>query len=148
MTIIYTPWANLLKTAGMATGQVSFHDNKKVWHLSLSLPSPSLHTVFKTLQPQTKKILVPTRTNAIINRLEKTRTIGSASDLPAAKETYLSQQRAKKRAESERKKKEEERVMRERREEKEGRERGWEALRKGEGEGRSNEEGWDEDDFM
>ena len=48
--------------------------------------------------------------------------------------------------------------MRERREEKEGRERGWEELRRGGGEGggdgdggggkRSNEVGWDEDDFM
>lgn len=37
--------------------------------------------------------------------------------------------------------------MRERREEKERRERGWEELKEG-GEGRSNEEGWDEDDFM
>lgn len=39
--------------------------------------------------------------------------------------------------------------MRERREEREGRERGWRELAgEGEGEGRSNEEGWDEEDFM
>jgi predicted ribosome quality control (RQC) complex YloA/Tae2 family protein len=30
VVIIYTPWSNLKKTAGMETGQVSFHSNKKV----------------------------------------------------------------------------------------------------------------------
>jgi hypothetical protein len=30
ITIIYTPWANLKKTAGMETGQVTFHNNKQV----------------------------------------------------------------------------------------------------------------------
>lgn len=96
---------------------------------------------------KTKKTLVPTRLNATINRLEKTRTIRSADELQAAKETYLSAQRAEKRREAERKKKEEDRVMRERREEKEKRERGYDDLMQS-GEGRSNEEGWDEDDFM
>ncbi|KAK3170891.1 hypothetical protein OEA41_002975 [Lepraria neglecta] len=123
VTIIYTPWSNLLKNSSMATGQVSFHDQKK-----------------------TKKILVTTRTNSIINRLEKTRTVSSPDELPAAKEVYLASQRAEKRREAEKKKKEEEKVMRERREEKEKRERGYGELMQGEG--RSNEEGFDEDDFM
>ena len=40
-------------------------------------------------------------------------------------------------------------MVRERREEKERRERGYEELRVGDGEGgKSNEEGWDEEDFM
>ncbi|KAI9798713.1 MAG: Coiled-coil domain-containing protein 25, partial [Sarcosagium campestre] len=49
-TIIYTPWSNLKKDGSMAVGQVSFKDPKKV-----------------------KKILVPNRENAIVNRLNKTK---------------------------------------------------------------------------
>ena len=112
----------------MATGQVGFHDPRIV-----------------------KRILTPTRSNPIINRLSKTRTILPADELAVAKEVYLSGQRAEKRREAERKRKEEERVGRERREEREGKERGWRELAAGGGEeggGRSNEEGWDEDDFM
>ena len=124
VTIIYTPWSNLHKTAAMATGQVGFHDPRIV-----------------------KRHLLPTRSNAIINRLSKTRTILPSSDLAASKETYLTGQRAEKRREAEKKRKEEERVGRERREEREGRERAWMELGK-EGEGRSKEEGWDEEDFM
>jgi hypothetical protein len=30
ITIIYTPWDNLKKTGGMETGQVTFHNHKKV----------------------------------------------------------------------------------------------------------------------
>lgn len=123
VTIVYTPWANLHKNAGMATGQVGFRDPKR-----------------------TKKTLVPTRLNPTINRLEKTRRARPVDDLPADKEAHLARQRATKRAENERRQKEEERVARERREEKERRERGYEDLM-AEG-GRSNEEGFDEDDFM
>lgn len=50
ITIIYTPWANLKKTKGMADGEVSFKNSKKV-----------------------KKIHVQFRENSIINRLKKTR---------------------------------------------------------------------------
>ncbi|KAJ2344336.1 hypothetical protein GGF43_005475, partial [Coemansia sp. RSA 2618] len=50
ITIIYTPWSNLLKRGDMATGQVSFKSTKTV-----------------------KRIHVPTRSNAIINRLNKTK---------------------------------------------------------------------------
>lgn len=56
-------------------------------------------------------------------------------------------QRAEKRREAERKKKEEDKVVRERREEKERRERGYDDLMAS-GEGKSNEDGFDEDDFM
>ncbi|KAK9472401.1 uncharacterized protein V1510DRAFT_417395 [Dipodascopsis tothii] len=50
VTIIYTPWSNLKKTKGMAAGQVGFKRDKMV-----------------------KSIHVQTRTNAIVNRLNKTR---------------------------------------------------------------------------
>ncbi|KAL2041115.1 hypothetical protein N7G274_006059 [Stereocaulon virgatum] len=131
VTVIYTPWSNLKKDSSMATGQVSYHDQKKI-----------------------KKTLITTRLNAILNRLEKTRTVAPTSDLPALKESYLAAQRAEKRREAEKKRREEEKVARERREEKERREAGWGelgALGGGGGEGtlkRSNEDGWDEEDFM
>ena len=50
VTIIYTPWSNLKKDGSMAVGQVSFHDPRKV-----------------------KRVIVATRENAIINRLNKTK---------------------------------------------------------------------------
>lgn len=130
----------------MATGQVGFHDNKKVRPFPLPLRS---HTYLPLTHPslQTKKTLVPTRLNPTINRLEKIRTIRPADELQAAKEAYLATQRAEKRREAERKKKEDEKIMRERREEKERKERGYEELNDDELK-RSNEEGWDEDDFM
>lgn len=63
VTIIYTPWSNLKKDASMATGQVSFHDQKMV-----------------------KKIHVPTRQNPIVNRLNKTKE-EKFPDLRAERET-------------------------------------------------------------
>ncbi|KAK9481093.1 hypothetical protein V1514DRAFT_324219 [Lipomyces japonicus] len=50
ITVIYTPWSNLRKTKGMATGQVGFKKEKLV-----------------------KKVYVQSRTNAIVNRLSKTK---------------------------------------------------------------------------
>jgi len=49
--VLYTPWSNLLKTNGMATGEVSFSNNAKV-----------------------KKLQIKAKNNKILNRLEKTRT--------------------------------------------------------------------------
>ncbi|KZT59373.1 cytoplasmic protein [Calocera cornea HHB12733] len=49
-TVIYTPWDNLKKSGDMAVGQVSFHQPKKV-----------------------KRVHVPARENAIVNRLNKTK---------------------------------------------------------------------------
>ncbi|KAJ7051792.1 cytoplasmic protein [Mycena amicta] len=51
LTIIYTPSDNLKKTGDMAVGQVSFHNDKRV-----------------------KRVHVPTRENAIVNRLNKTKS--------------------------------------------------------------------------
>ncbi|KAI0927710.1 hypothetical protein AcW1_007123 [Taiwanofungus camphoratus] len=50
LTIIYTPADNLKKTGDMAIGQVSFHSDKRV-----------------------RRIHVPKRENAIVNRLNKTK---------------------------------------------------------------------------
>ncbi|KAG9100241.1 Coiled-coil domain-containing protein 25 [Ceratobasidium sp. UAMH 11750] len=52
LSIIYTPWDNLKKTGDMAVGQVSFHRNDRV-----------------------KRVHVPERVNAIVNRLNKTKVV-------------------------------------------------------------------------
>ena len=72
MTIIYTPWSNLRKDASMATGQVSFHDQKMV-----------------------RKIHVAVRQNPIVNRLNKTE-VEKYPDLYAEREA---DQREKRKAE-------------------------------------------------
>ncbi|KAJ7599909.1 cytoplasmic protein [Mycena floridula] len=51
LTIIYTPADNLKKTGDMAVGQVSFHNEKRV-----------------------KRVHTPTRSNPIVNRLNKTKS--------------------------------------------------------------------------
>lgn len=112
----------------MATGQVGFHN-------------PRL----------TRTILISTRLNPTINRLNRTRTVLDPQDLPTLREEHLAEIRKKDNAEKKEKKKEEERVARERREEKEKREGGYVGLLHGDDEmegRRMNEEGWDEDDFM
>ncbi|KAL8869321.1 MAG: hypothetical protein Q9174_004360, partial [Haloplaca sp. 1 TL-2023] len=130
VNIIYTPWSNLLKNASMATGQVSFRDQKK-----------------------TRTLLVPTRLNPTVNRLMKTRTIASADGLFAEKEKHLSELRAKAREKAKELRKEEEKLKKERQDEKYKREHAYEDLMKGdddeEGGGKkSNQDGWDDDDFM
>lgn len=75
ITIVYTPWSNLKKTADMDVGQVGFHDTRKV-----------------------RKCKVEKKSNEIINRLEKTQQ-ERIPDLRAEKEVYEAQVRARKRAE-------------------------------------------------
>ncbi|MCJ1292678.1 hypothetical protein MMC34_004231 [Xylographa carneopallida] len=133
VTVIYTPWSNLKKDGSMAVGQVSFHDPKK-----------------------TTRILLPTRINATINRLTKTRTEipppASSEHLRAERDAHLAELRKTTNAELQKLKKEEARLAKERREEKARKERDWEELYGEEavnGEGRANnQEGFDEDDFM
>lgn len=150
----------------MATGQVGFVDPKKVRTSIQNGPSPIYLSIYLSPPPppqqqtqqtnqnqtnpsQTKKTLIPTRLNPTINRLEKTRRTYPPSSLPSDKDAYVARQRAKKRLEADRRRKEEERLARERRAEKEGREKGWEELMKAGGErGRSNVDGFDEEDFM
>ncbi|KAJ4517699.1 hypothetical protein HRR78_003537 [Exophiala dermatitidis] len=80
VTIIYTPWSNLRKDASMATGQVSFHDPKKV-----------------------KKVHVAARQNPIVNRLNKTR-VEKFPDLQAEKEADLKEKRKAERIQREQQK--------------------------------------------
>ena len=95
---------------------------------------------------------MPVRLNPTINRLNKTRTVASADTLFAEKEQHLSELRAKAREKAKEARKEEERLKKERREEKYKREHAYEDLMRGEdGEGGgklSNQDGFDEDDFM
>jgi NFACT protein RNA binding domain len=90
VTVIYTPWPNLKKDASMATGQVSFHDQKL-----------------------TKKILVTVRQNAIINRLNKTK-IEKFPDLHAEREEDLQEKRKVERMAREEKKRAEKKEREER----------------------------------
>ncbi|CAF9913083.1 hypothetical protein IMSHALPRED_000905 [Imshaugia aleurites] len=70
VTIIYTPWTNLRKNAGMATGQVGFVDPK-----------------------MTQTHHIPHRLNATINRLLKTRTTLPTSSLATDRDAYQAAQR-------------------------------------------------------
>ena len=101
---------------------------------------------------QTRIIHVPVRLNPTINRLNKTRTIGSADTLFADKEEHLAELRTKAREKAKQAAKESEKLRKDRRDEKWAREHAYETLMKGEdGEGsglKSNEDGFDEDDFM
>ncbi|KAG5918892.1 hypothetical protein E4U42_006714, partial [Claviceps africana] len=69
ITVIYTPWSNLKKDGSMDVGQVSFKDARKV-----------------------KRVLVPARENAIVNRLNKTR-VERKPDLKQEREDRLKELR-------------------------------------------------------
>ena len=104
---------------------------------------------------QTKRILVSTRANAIVNRLNKTRTevppAESRAHLAAEREAHRAAQRAVANEALRKQHGEEARRARERREAKQRDEAEWKALygqERVEDEGRGNWEGWDEDDFM
>jgi hypothetical protein len=90
ITVIYTPWANLMKNASMATGQVSFHNPKSV-----------------------KKAFVSVRQNPIVNRLNKTR-VEKFPDLQAEKEEIMKKDRHNERKSREEKKIAEKRERQER----------------------------------
>lgn len=79
----------------------------------------------------------------------KTRTVVSADGLFAEKEQHLSELRAKAREKAKEVRKEQERLKNERKDEKFRREHAYENLMNDEGAGkRSNQDGFDEDDFM
>ncbi|MCJ1475339.1 hypothetical protein MMC13_004001 [Lambiella insularis] len=138
VTVIYTPWSNLKKDGSMAVGQVSFHEAKKACPLLSA----------------TKRILLPTRVNATINRLTKTRTEiappASSAHLLAEREAHLAGLRKMTNAELQKRRKEEARLAKERREEKVRKERDWEELYGEDAvrERAAEQGGWDEDDFM
>lgn len=70
--IIYTPWSNLKKTAGMDAGQVAYHNEKEV-----------------------RKVKIEKRINAIINRLEKTKVQINNVDLRGQREERDAMERTK-----------------------------------------------------
>ncbi|KAF7537946.1 hypothetical protein G7054_g3330 [Neopestalotiopsis clavispora] len=127
VTVIYTPWSNLKKDGSMAVGQVSFKDPRKV-----------------------KRVLVPTRENAIINRLNKTK-VEKQPDFAQEREDMLKQRRRKDMAAVQARKKEEQRVAKERADMKYQKDHAYDDLFSAENvAGSSNQEvgsDW-EDDFM
>ncbi|PUU79740.1 hypothetical protein B9Z19DRAFT_1124721 [Tuber borchii] len=92
VNVVYTPWSNLKKDGSMAVGQVGFKDQRKV-----------------------KKILVEARTNAIINRLNKTKE-ERFPDLAEEKETREREIRNQETKAMLERKKEEARIAKERKE--------------------------------
>lgn len=104
ITVIYTPWSNLKKNGSMAVGQVGFKDAKKV-----------------------KKILVPTRQNPIINRLNKTK-VEKFPDLAMEREEMLKAKGRKNQAAAQARRKEEARLAKERRELKESKDHAYDDI--------------------
>lgn len=127
VTIIYTPWSNLQKSASMAVGQVSFHNPKL-----------------------TRKIFVPTRQNPIVNRLNKTK-VEKHPDLRAEKEEHLSKIRREERKHRDEKRTAEKREKKQREELKWQKEHAYDDLMNEENVQMSSNQDRDEnflDDFM
>ena len=104
---------------------------------------------------QTKRVLVPARSNPTVNRLSKTRTeiipSKSAAHLSAEREAHLVSKRRIANEALRKERAEEARLTKERREAKVKGEADWQALcgqDRVEEEGKGNWEGWNEDDFM
>ncbi|KAM7208672.1 coiled-coil domain containing protein [Naviculisporaceae sp. PSN 640] len=127
ITIIYTPWSNLKKDGSMAVGQVSFKDNKKV-----------------------RRLVIPQRENAIVNRLNKTK-VEKFPDLRQEKEDRLKELRKKDQAAMLARRKEEARIAKERQEKKWQKDHAYDELFAEENMAASSnqdrDENW-EDDFM
>ena len=97
VTVVYTPWANLKKTAQMEVGQVGFHDEKAVLRVG-----------------------VPGKNSEVLNRLNKTKQ-ERFPNLAAEREAYDAAVRQARRAQERVRRKEEEALQREREKEKEER---------------------------
>ncbi|XP_051137215.1 uncharacterized protein LOC127255624 [Andrographis paniculata] len=82
--VVYTPWANLKKTASMDVGQVGFHSSKMV-----------------------RTVKVEKRINEIINRLNKTK-VERTPDLKAEREAVNAAERAERKQHLREKKRREE----------------------------------------
>lgn len=80
---------------------------------------------------QTKHILVPTRLNPTINRLNKTRTVTDTSSLATDKEAHLKVIRGEANKKRQAERKDEERLRKEQREEKWKRDHAYEELHAG-----------------
>ncbi|KAG8506314.1 Coiled-coil domain-containing protein 25, partial [Galemys pyrenaicus] len=92
ITVVYTPWANLKKTADMDVGQIGFHRQRDV-----------------------KIVTVEKKVNEILNRLEKTKT-ERFPDLAAEKECRDREERNEKKAQIQEMKRREKEEMKKKRE--------------------------------
>lgn len=123
ITIIYTPWSNLKKSGDMATGQVGFHNNKLV-----------------------RRLYVEKRENAIINRLNKTKE-EKYPDLREQKAERDREERKKERIAAQEKKREDAKLAEERQRLKWQKDHMYDDIH-AEDNMKSNEDGYDSDDFM
>ncbi|KAM0738029.1 hypothetical protein ACQRIT_007505 [Beauveria bassiana] len=128
ITVIYTPWSNLKKDGSMDIGQVSFKNPRLV-----------------------KRVLVPERENAIVNRLNKTKTEVKQPDFKQQKDDHDKEIRRKANAALQAKKKEEARQAQEWKEKKWQKEHAYDDLFTEENmdlqSNQNRSEDW-EDDFM
>lgn len=128
ITIIYTPASNLKKDGSMDVGQVSFHKAKSV-----------------------KKVMIKTRENPIINRLNKTKEIRTP-DLEAEQREHMIQKQRSAKEHFLSAKKEEERKARELKALKDARDIGYGSFLTEDmiaNASNDREDGWDpDDDFM
>ncbi|KAG5443278.1 Coiled-coil domain-containing protein 25 [Clonorchis sinensis] len=122
VTVVYTMWENLKKTGDMAVGQVGFHSGKAV-----------------------RKITVEKRIGEIIKRLEKTKEERLNFDYRAEREERDQRIRAKEKAAQTARKKAEREAQKIR--EAEAERRSYDRLFV-ESKMRTNEDGYDSDDFM
>ncbi|KAF1733575.1 Coiled-coil domain-containing protein 25 [Beauveria bassiana] len=128
ITVIYTPWSNLKKDGSMEIGQVSFKNPRLV-----------------------KRVLVSERENAIVNRLNKTKTEVKQPDFKQQKDDHDKEIRRKANAALQVKKKEEARQAQEWKEKKWQKEHAYDDLFTEENmdmqSNQNRSEDW-EDDFM
>uniref|UniRef100_A0A803LBT8 NFACT RNA-binding domain-containing protein n=1 Tax=Chenopodium quinoa TaxID=63459 RepID=A0A803LBT8_CHEQI len=82
--VVYTPWANLKKTASMDVGQVGFHNSKMV-----------------------RTVRVEKRINEVVNRLNRTK-VERTPDFKAEREAYGAAEKAERKAQLREKKRREE----------------------------------------
>ncbi|NP_001080284.1 coiled-coil domain containing 25 L homeolog isoform X1 [Xenopus laevis] len=120
LNVVYTPWANLKKTADMDVGQIGFYRQKDVKTMSVE------------------------KVNKIVNRLEKTKD-ERFPDLAAEKEARDREERNEKKAQIQEIKKKEKDEMKKKKEMEEL--RSYSSLMKSENMS-SNQDGNDSDDFM
>jgi len=123
LDVVYTPWANLKKTADMDVGQVGFFKQKEV-----------------------RTIRVERRINEIVNRLEKTKQDVKKPDLRAQRE----ERDQKERNVNKDKLKEEKRIEKEQEEKKkkDSELRSYNSLMDPENMTSNQDKGYDSDDFM
>ncbi|KAE8605665.1 hypothetical protein XENTR_v10015271 [Xenopus tropicalis] len=120
INVVYTPWANLKKTADMDIGQIGFHRQKDV------------------------KTMTVEKVSKIVNRLEKTKD-ERFPDLAAEKEARDREERNEKKAQIQEIKRKEKEEMKKKKEMDEL--RSYSSLMKSENMS-SNQDGNDSDDFM